>query len=98
MAAPDHTTSQPAKTPRNIGSEPETCLDSFLAILENLSEATGLSIEDIADLLSGKDGPMGAMVLAGHMQATNGARIAREQRDREEAAKSPASTEALRRS
>ena len=48
----------------------ETCLDSFLGVLEYLSEATGLSIEDIADLLSSKQGPMGAMVLAGHLQAT----------------------------
>ena len=52
------------------GQDPETCLDSFLGVLEYLSEATGLSIEDIADLLSSKQGPMGAMVLAGHLQAT----------------------------
>jgi hypothetical protein len=52
------------------GHETETCLDSFLGVLEYLSEATGLSIEDIADLLSSKEGPMGAMVLAGHLQAT----------------------------
>jgi len=52
------------------GQETETCLDSFLGVLEYLSEATGLSIEDIADLLSSKEGPMGAMVLAGHLQAT----------------------------
>ena len=45
-------------------------LDSFLGVLKYPSEATGLSIEDIADLLSSKEGPMGAMVLAGHLQAT----------------------------
>jgi hypothetical protein len=50
--------------------ETEPGLDSFLGVLEYLSEATGLSIEDIADLLSSKEGPMGAMVLAGHLQAT----------------------------
>jgi hypothetical protein len=49
--------------------ETEHCLDSFLGVLEYLSEATGLSIEDIADLLSSKEGPVGAMVLAGHLQA-----------------------------
>jgi len=52
------------------GEETENCLDSFLGVLEYLSEATGLSIEDIADLLSSKEGPMGAMMLAGHLQAT----------------------------
>ena len=50
--------------------EIEHCLDSFLGVLEYLSEATGLSIEDIADLLSSKEGPVGAMVLAGHLQST----------------------------
>jgi hypothetical protein len=50
--------------------EKEHCLDSFLGVLEYLSEATGLSIEDIADLLSSEEGPVGAMVLAGHLQAT----------------------------
>ena len=50
--------------------ETEHCLDSFLGVLEYLSEATGLSIEDIADLLSSEEGPVGAMVLAGHLQAT----------------------------
>jgi hypothetical protein len=54
------------------GQETETCLDSFLGVLEYLSEATGLSIEDIADLLASKEGPMGALVLAVHLQATNG--------------------------
>ena len=48
--------------------ETEPGLDSFLGVLEYLSEATGLSIEDIADLLSGNEGAMGAMVLAGHLQ------------------------------
>ena len=54
-----------------IGRQQETepGLDSFLGVLEYLSEATGLSIEDIADLLSGNEGAMGAMVLAGHLQA-----------------------------
>ena len=52
------------------GQETERCLDSFLGILEYLSEATGLSIEDIADLLSSKEGPIGAMVIAGHLQTT----------------------------
>jgi hypothetical protein len=50
--------------------ETEPGLDSFLGVLEYISEATGLSIEDIADLLSSKEGPMAAMVLAGHLQAT----------------------------
>ena len=50
--------------------ETEHCLDSFLGALEYLSEATGLSIEDIADLLSSKEEPVGAMVLAGHLQTT----------------------------
>jgi hypothetical protein len=50
--------------------ETEHCLDSFLGVLEYLSEATGLAIEDIADLLSSKEGPVGAMVLAGHLQST----------------------------
>ncbi len=54
------------------GQDTEICLDSFLGVLENLSEATGLSIEDIADLLSSKEGPIGAMVLAGHLQAKTG--------------------------
>ena len=52
------------------GQDTETCLDSFLGVLEYLSEATGLSIEDIADLLSSKEGTMGAIVLAGHLQTT----------------------------
>ena len=53
-----------------IGRQQETepGLDSFLGVLEYLSEATGLSIEDIADLLSSEEGPVGAMVLAGHLQ------------------------------
>jgi hypothetical protein len=50
--------------------ETESFLDPFLGVLEHLSEATGLSIEDIADLLASKEGPMGAIVLAGHLQAT----------------------------
>ena len=58
---------------QNVGNgadqETETCLDSFLGILEYLSGATGLSVEDIADLVASKEGPMGAMVLAGHLQA-----------------------------
>ena len=58
------------KTGNGTDQETETCLDSFLGVLEYLSEATGLSIEDIADLLSSKEGAMGAMVLAGHLQAT----------------------------
>lgn len=48
--------------------EPEAGLDTFLGVLEYLSEATGLGIEDIADLLCSKEGPIGAMVLAGHLQ------------------------------
>jgi len=60
-------TSQPME---RAGQDTEIGLDSFLGILEYLSEATGLSIEDIADLLSSKEGPMGAMVLAGHLQST----------------------------
>ena len=63
-----------ANPSQNVGSgtnqETEHCLDSFLGVLEYLSEATGLSIEDIADLLSSEEGPVGAMVLAGHLQAT----------------------------
>ena len=61
----------PSQQVRNgTNQETEHCLDSFLGVLEYLSEATGLSIEDIADLLSSKEGPVGAMVLAGHLQAT----------------------------
>ena len=60
-------TSQPME---RAGQDTEIGLDSFLGILEYLSDATGLSIEDIADLLSSKEGPMGAMVLAGHLQST----------------------------
>jgi len=52
------------------GQGTEACLDSFLGVLEYLSEATGLSIEDIADLLSSKEGPVGAMMLAGQLQTT----------------------------
>ena len=62
------TPSQKAENGRQQETEPG--LDSFLGVLEYLSEATGLSIEDIADLLSSKEGPVGAMVLAGHLQAT----------------------------
>ena len=93
MATPSQKTDQatqpvknkarPTEKKRNAqrtGEEPGTCLDSFLEILEYLSEATGLSIEDIADLLSGKDGPMGAIVLASYMQETTGARIGEEER------------------
>ena len=49
--------------------EPEAGLDTFLGVMEYLSEATGLGIEDIADLLCSKEGPIGAMVLVGHLQA-----------------------------
>ena len=45
---------------QNVGNgadqETETCLDSFLGVLEYLSGATGLSVEDIADLLASKEG------------------------------------------
>lgn len=58
------------KVGSGTNQETEHCLDSFLGVLEYLSEATGLSIEDIADLLSSEEGPVGAMVLAGHLQAT----------------------------
>jgi hypothetical protein len=64
MAIPSH------KVGSGTNQETEHCLDSFLGVLEYLSEATGLSIEDIADLLSSEEGPVGAMVLAGHLQAT----------------------------
>ncbi len=57
------------KVGSGTNQETEQCLDSFLGVLEYLSEATGLSIEDIADLLSSEEGPVGAMVLAGHLQA-----------------------------
>ena len=57
------------KVGSGTNQETEHCLDSFLGVLEYLSEATGLSIEDIADLLSSEEGPVGAMVLAGHLQA-----------------------------
>jgi hypothetical protein len=58
-----------SKGPVGPEQEKEACLDSFLDVLEYLSGATGLAIEDIADLLAGKEGAMGAIILSGHLQA-----------------------------
>jgi hypothetical protein len=65
----DGTTETEEEASHETVQEPEAGLDTFLGVLEYLSEATGLGIEDIADLLCSKEGPIGAMVLADHLQA-----------------------------